>query len=131
MSPIKKKVLLLEVLRLVIPIVILGAIFTGRIPPLLAGKVPGIAGLMFGVYFLNRALVQKEHSNVLLRLRGDDRRIPTTKWHRAMNVILAIGRIVSVNATIRSAVLGTRVRGESEPWFACLFANMVRWQSLF
>jgi len=52
MLPIKKKVLLLEVLRLVIPIIIVGGIFTGRIPPLLAGKVLGIAGLLFGAYFL-------------------------------------------------------------------------------
>jgi hypothetical protein len=94
MLAIKKKVLLLEVLRSVIPIIILGGIFTGRIPPLLAGKVLGIAGLLFGAYWLHRAFAQKEHSNALLRLRGDDREIPTTKWHRAMNIVLAIGMIV-------------------------------------
>jgi len=36
---------------------------------------------------------QKEHGNDLLRLRRDDRRIPTTKWHRAMNAIFSTGKI--------------------------------------
>jgi hypothetical protein len=94
MPPIKKNVLLLEVLKLGLLIIIVTGIFTGRINPILAGKVLGIAGLLYGAYSFFRALLQKEHGNLLLRLRGDDRRIPTTRWHRAMNLVLATGMIM-------------------------------------
>ena len=83
-----------EAFRLGVLIVIVGGVFTRRINPLLAGKILGVAGLLYGTYRLFRALYQTDHSNVLLRLRGDNRRIPTTKWHRAMIVALATGMIV-------------------------------------
>jgi len=94
MPPIKKSVVMFQVLKLAILIVLVSSVFTGRIYPRLAGKVLGIAGLLYGAYFFFRALYQKEHGNLLLRLRGDDRRIPTTKWHRAMNLILATGMMM-------------------------------------
>jgi hypothetical protein len=94
MSPIKKSVLMFEVLNLGVLIILVSSVFTGRINPMLAGEVPGIAGLLYGAYFFFRALYQKEHGNLLLRLRGDDRRIPTTKWHRAMNLLFATGMIM-------------------------------------
>jgi hypothetical protein len=94
MPPIKKRVLIFELFKLGLLIILVSGIFTGRINPMLAGKVLGIAGLLYGAYFFYRALYQKQHGNVLLRLWGDDRRIPTTKWHRAVNVILATGMIV-------------------------------------
>jgi hypothetical protein len=78
MPPIKKNVLMFEVLKLGLLIILVSSVFTGRINPVLAGKVLGIAGLLYGAYFFFRALYQKEHGNLLLRLRGDDRRIPTT-----------------------------------------------------
>jgi len=83
-----------EVLKLGLLIVLVSSVFTGRINPMLAGKALGIAGLLYGAYFFFRALYQKEHGNLLLRLRGDDRRIPTTKWHRAMNLLFATGMIM-------------------------------------
>ena len=90
----KKSVLLVEVLKLVLGIVLVSIVWTtSRINPTLVGKIVGIAGLLYGAYFFFRALYQNDHSNVLLRLRGDDRRIPTTKRHRAMNIILAMGMI--------------------------------------
>jgi hypothetical protein len=94
MPPIKKSVLILEAFKIGLPIIPLIGIFTGRINPILAGKVLGIAGLLYGAYVFLRALYQKEHGNLLLRLRGDDRRIPTTKWHRAVNLLLATGMIM-------------------------------------
>jgi hypothetical protein len=94
MPPIKKNVLMFEAFKVGLILFLVSGIFTGRINPLLAGKVLGIAGLLYGAYFFYGALYQKEHSNLLLRLRGDDRRIPTTKWHRAMNVVLAAGMIM-------------------------------------
>jgi hypothetical protein len=100
MLPIKKRVLIFEVLKLGLLLVLVGSLLSRRLNPLVAGLVLGkaglvlgIAGLLYGAYTFYRALCQKEHSNVLLRLRGDDRKIPTTKWHRAMNVILATGMI--------------------------------------
>lgn len=83
-----------EVLKLGLLIVLVISVFTGRINPMLAGKVLGIAGLLYGAYFFFRALYQKEHGNLLHRLRGDDRRIPTTKRHRAMNLVFATGMIM-------------------------------------
>ena len=94
MPPIRKNVLMFEVLKIGLLIVLVSGIFTGRINPMLAGKVIGIAGLLYGAYFFYRAFYQKDHSNVFLRLRGDDRRIPTTKSHRIMNVVLATGMIM-------------------------------------
>lgn len=94
MPPIKKSVLILEVLKLALLIVLVSSVFTGRINPTLAGKVVGMASLLYGAYFFFRALYQKEHGNLLLRIRGDDRRIPTTKWHRALNLVLATGMIM-------------------------------------
>lgn len=83
-----------EVLKLGLLAVLVSSVFTGRINPMLAGKILGIAGLLSGAYFFFRSLYQKEHGNLLLRLRGDDRRIPTTKRHRAMNLVFATGMIV-------------------------------------
>lgn len=94
MPPIKKTVLMFEALKLGLLIVIVAGIFTGRINPMLAGKVLGIAALLYGAYFSYRAFYQKDHSNVLLRLRGNDRRIPTTRSHRTMNLVLAAGMIM-------------------------------------
>lgn len=94
MPPIKKNVLMFEVLKLGLLIILVSGIFTGRINQVLAGKVLGIAGLLYGVYFFFRALYQKEHGNFLLRLRADNRRIPTTKGHRAMNLVLATGMMM-------------------------------------
>jgi hypothetical protein len=94
MPPIKKSVLIFEVFKVGVLIILVSGIFTGRINPILAGKVLGIAGLLYGTYLFFRALYQKEHANLLLRLRGDDRTIPTTKWHRAMNLVLATGMIM-------------------------------------
>jgi hypothetical protein len=94
MPPIKKNVLMFEVLKLGLVIAIVSGIFTGRINALVAAKVLGIAGLLYGAYFFYRAFYQKDHSNILLRLRGDDRRIPTTKSHRTMNLVLASGMIM-------------------------------------
>jgi hypothetical protein len=37
---------------------------------------------------------QKNDGNLLLRLGGDDRPIPTTKWHRAMTLVLATGMVM-------------------------------------
>jgi hypothetical protein len=92
--PLKKTVLLVEVLKLGLLIIIVAGIFTRRISPILGGKFLGIAGLLYGAYFFFRALYQKEHSNFLLRLRGDDRTIPTTRSHRTMNLVLATGMIM-------------------------------------
>ena len=83
-----------EVFKIGVLIILVSGIFTDRIKPILAGKVLGIAGLLYGAYRFVRALYQKEHSNLLLRLRGDDRKIPTTKRHRAMNLVLATGMIM-------------------------------------
>jgi hypothetical protein len=94
MSPIKKKVLIIEVFKLGLLIIVVSGVFAGRIDPILAGKVLGVAGLLYGAYFFYRSLHQKEHGNVLLRLQGDDRTIPTTKRHRVMNMILATGMMV-------------------------------------
>ena len=90
----KKGVLMFEVCKLGVLIILVSSIFTGRINPMLAGNVLGIAGLLYGAYFFFRALYEKEHANILLRLRGDDRKIPTTKRHRAMNIVLATGMIM-------------------------------------
>jgi hypothetical protein len=95
MPPIKKSVLIFEAFKMGLLIIPLIGVFTGRINPTLAGKVLGIGGLLYGAYFFFRALYQKEHGNLVLRLRGDDRRIPTTKWHRAVNLVLATGMIMS------------------------------------
>lgn len=92
--PVKKTVILIEALKLGLLIIIVTGIFTGRVNPILAGKVLGIAGLLYGAYFFFIALYQKEHSNLFLRLRGDHRKIPTTRWHRAMNLVLATGMIM-------------------------------------
>ena len=94
MSPIKKSVLMFEVVKLGLLIVLVSAVFTGRINPMLVGKVLGIASLLYGAYFFFRALYQEEYSNLLLRLRGDGQRIPTTKRHRAMNLVFATGMIM-------------------------------------
>jgi prolipoprotein diacylglyceryltransferase len=91
----KKSVLLVEGLKLVLGIVLVSIVWTtSRINPTLVGKIVGVAGLLYGAYFFFRALYQKDHSNVLLRLRGDDRRIPTTEGHRALNLVLAAGMII-------------------------------------
>src|ERR1700683_363130 len=94
MPPIKKSVLMFEVFKVGVLIILVSGIFTDRINPKLAGKVLGIAGLLYGAYRFVRALYQKEHSNLLLRLQGDDRKTPTTKRHRAMNLVLATGMIM-------------------------------------
>jgi hypothetical protein len=94
MPPIKKNVLMFEALKLGLLIVLVSGIFIGRINSMVAGKVIGIAALLYGAYFFYRAFYQKDHSNVLLRLRGDDRRIPTTKSHRTMNLVFATGMIM-------------------------------------
>jgi prolipoprotein diacylglyceryltransferase len=94
MTPIKKNVLLRELLKLGFLIILVSSIFTRRINPILAGRVLGTAGLLYGAYSFYRALYQKDHSNLLLRLRGDERRIPYTKWHRVINMILAAAMIV-------------------------------------
>ena len=91
----KKSVLLGEALKLALGIVLVSIVWmTSRINPTLVGKIVGIAGLLYGAYFFFRALYQKDHSNVLLRLRGDERRIPTTKRHRTLNLVLATGMII-------------------------------------
>ncbi len=95
MLTIKKSVLLVEVLKLALGIVLVSIVWaTSRIDPTLVGKIVGFAGLLYGAYFSFRALYQQDHSNVLLRLRGDDRRIPTTKAHRVLNLGLATGMII-------------------------------------
>lgn len=95
MLTVKKRVLLVEALKLALGIVLVSIVWTtSRISPMSIGKVVGIAGLLYGGYFFFRALYQNDHSNVLLRLRGDDRRIPTTKRHRALNLVLATGMII-------------------------------------
>ena len=95
MLTIKKGVVLVEVLKLALGIVLVSIVWTtSRINPALVGKIVGIAGLLYGAYFFFRALYQKDHSNVLLRLRGDNLRIPTTKRHRALNLVLATGMII-------------------------------------
>ena len=83
-----------ELLKLALLILLVSSVFSGRINPRVAGKVFGIAWLLYGAYFFFRALYQKEHGNLLLRLRGDERRIRTTTWHRAMNLILATGMMI-------------------------------------
>ena len=93
MRSIKISVLMFEAFKLGLLVSILIGIFTGRINPILAGKIIGIAALLYGAYSLHRAFYQKDHSNVLLRLQGDNRRIPTTRSHRAMNVVLATGMV--------------------------------------
>ena len=93
MPPIKKSVVMFEVFKLGLMALLLSAIFAGRINPRLGGKVLGVAGLTYGAYFFYRAGYQKEHSSLLLRLRGDDRKIPTTRLHRATMMILAAGLI--------------------------------------
>lgn len=91
----KKSVLLVEVLKLALGIFLVGIVWTAsRTNPTLVGRIVGVSGLLYGAYFFLRALYQKDHSNVLLRLRGDARRIPTTKGHRVLNLVLAIGMII-------------------------------------
>jgi len=95
MPTTKNSVLLVEVLKLALGIVLVSIVWTtSRINPTLVGKIVGIAGLLCGAYFFFRALYQNDHSNVLLRLRGDARRIPTTGRHRALNLVLATGMII-------------------------------------
>jgi len=80
-----------EVCKGVLMVLLLSGIFTGRINPRLGGRILGVAGLTYGAYFFYRAAYQREHSNLLLRVRGDDRKIPTTRLHRTTMVILAAG----------------------------------------
>jgi len=94
MPPIKKSVLIFEAFKIGLLIIPLIGVFTGRINPMLAGRLLGIAGLLYGAYFFFRALYQKEHGNLFLRIRGDDRKIATAKWHRAMMLVLATGMIM-------------------------------------
>jgi hypothetical protein len=91
----KKSVLLVEVLKLAVGIVLVSIVWTtSRNNPTVVGRIVGIGGMLYGAYFFFRALYQKDHSNVLLRLRGDDRRIPTTNGHRVLNLVLAVGMII-------------------------------------
>jgi len=102
----KKNVLLVEVLKLALGIVLVSIVWTtSRINPTLVGKIAGIAGLLYGAYFFFRALYQKDHSNVLLRLRGDNRRIhykrasgsePSSgNWHDYLWLCVAVSRLVA------------------------------------
>jgi uncharacterized membrane protein YfcA len=73
---------------------LIAAVLSGRIMPYFPAGILGVAGLLAGIYYLQLAFRQKEHSNLFRRLEGDERIIPTTIRHRIFTATLAVGMLI-------------------------------------
>ena len=79
---------------LVAGVALIAAVLSGVVMPYFSGRIVGVLGVLAGIYYLQLAFRQKEHSNLFRRLEGDERKIPTTTAHRILTVSLAVGMIV-------------------------------------
>ncbi len=89
-----KKVLLRDIVITVATVVLLALMVAGKLSPYIYSRIVGMAALLGGIYYVQHAFRQKEHSNLFLRLKGDERKIPTTTGHRILTAGLACGMIV-------------------------------------
>jgi hypothetical protein len=86
---IKKTVVLGEALKLAFGVYLVYGVLTGWIDYIAAGRIVGVAFSLAGLYMIVRSSSQEKHSNLALRLRGDENKIPTTQKHRILTVSLA------------------------------------------